>query len=346
MTRALPFVPAPVAGESFSSWFGRLARLYAGSAAGLLRRFDLGAVYDGDRPDRATIAYLAEACSLDPLHLDALTLGPESYADSALSRRLSLSTPPQRLGPFLLFDGSRRYCPVCLDGSDPIWPLTWRVGIPICSDHRVWLESACGQCGTRLPSQGVEPPARCGVCFTPFRATRPDPAPFTSLLTDLSERIAATRNAQPDHCPRDWARLGQQARVFTTGNNANLHRADFAKFLAWAEQRGIRLPPVASKVPQRSEFAALPAAPSLKPRPPNSARIPRPDPLSALRRQSVEAVDEARRQLIAEGQGLTERAWRRRADQLLRSAASNARETQSVNRFSGRSGETPQPVQA
>jgi hypothetical protein len=345
MTSALPFSPAPVAGESFSSWLARLARLYAGSAAGLLRRFGLSVAYDGDRPDQATITYLAEACSLDSQHLDTLTLGPESYADSALSRRLSLSTPPQRLGPFLFFDGSRRYCPVCLDAPDPVWPLTWRVGIPICSDHRVWLENACSQCGARLPSQGVEPPARCGVCFTPFRTTRPDPAPSTSLLTDLSERIAATRSAYPEHCPQDWARLGQQARVFTTGNNANLHRADFTEFLVWAEQRGIRLPPVASKVPQHSEFTVLSAAPSLKSRPPNSARTPRPDPLSVLRCQSVEAVDEARRQLIAEGQGLTERAWRRRADQLLRSAASNARETQSVNRFSGRSGETPQPVQ-
>jgi len=341
MTSALPFAPTPVAGESFSSWLGRLARLYAGSAAGLLRRLGLCAVYDGDRPDRATIAYLAEACSLDPLHLDALTLGPESHADSTLSRRLSLSTSPQRLGPFLLFDGSRRYCPVCLDASDPAWPLTWRVGIPICSEHRVWLESACGQCGARLSNQGVEPPARCGVCFTPFKTTPPDPAPSTSFLADLSERIAATRSAHPEHSAWDWARLGQKARGFTTGNNANLHRADFAKFLAWAEQRGIRLPPVASNALQHGEFTALPAAPSPKPRPSNSARASRPDPLSALRRQSVVAVDEARRQLIAEGQGLTERAWRRRADQLLRSTASNAREIQPVNAFPGHSDEIP-----
>lgn len=48
----LPFVLDPVAGESFSGWLGRLARLYAGSAAGLLRRLGLDAAYDGDRPTK------------------------------------------------------------------------------------------------------------------------------------------------------------------------------------------------------------------------------------------------------------------------------------------------------
>lgn len=316
----LPFVPDSMDGESFSSWLGRLARLYAGSAAELLRRLGVSAAYDGDRPHRDTVAGLAAACGLNPQRFDAMTLGTQSFADSALSRRLSLSKPPQRLGPFLLFDGRRRFCPVCLDAPDPIWPLAWRVGIPICPHHRVWLERACGQCAAKLSNLGPEPPTRCAVCFTPFRTTRPGPAPYTPLLVDLGERIAATRNARDTICAQDWNQLGQQAQAFAVRSDSG--RVAFAEFLAWAERTGQRLPLAALNMPHRHESTVLRAASFPKALPPRPTR--RPDPFPGLRRRSVQAVDEARRQLIAEGQGLTERAWRRRADHLLRAAASQA----------------------
>lgn len=314
--------PDPRSGESLSSWLARSARLYFGSVEQFLRHLDLKIPRDGDRPEDRFISAIAEEVGRPVRQLKSLVVNTPMVCETPTMRRNGLSHMPARLGPFLLYDGSRRYCPLCLGKPDAIWPKSWRIGLPICLPHGVWLENTCGTCGERMPSTGAQPPLRCPRCRTPYAARAGQKAPLSPLWSSLAERIELFEFG--DHTDRneisqDWLQLGALARREGLGgqNPCEMDRVAFEWFLNAADSEGLSLRPFVQCKSDPIVSADLPN--TVRPRCLPSRRLSDFEAVLQENRRRVRvALELAEKEMIAENCLVEPRELRKRADAILK----------------------------
>lgn len=319
-------------GESLSGWLGQLVMLYFGTERRMWRWMGLqNGPADSDRPDHAHLEALARRTGIDVARLSAMVL-PWVEEAPRLADRFRVTVAPWRIGPFRLFDGTRRFCPLCLATATatPLWPLHWRMGGPVCVAHHVWLERACSQCQEPLPVSGL-PPTCCADCATPYRATPIDPVDPRAMacLASIHRRIVKIVS-DPDRAryramtgALDWAALGQLAGQHGHHLAADVSSQDWRAALetcaiAASEQNAVLadMPILAARevVPTKGKVRVAPARKVMVP-------LKRPKPVSVLdglKDRVAEALAQARTDLTAQGQPVTAKALRRRADQILR----------------------------
>lgn len=337
MSERLPVVPEPCAGESLSSWLGQLVELYFGSERRLWSWMGIGrSPRDGDRPDAAHLVALAERTGVSGAQLAAMTL-PWIETAPQIVHQMGLTIAPWRLGPFQLFDSTRRFCPSCLAARAPLWPLAWRIGGPVCLTHGVWLERACGLCGHAMPKAGGTPPRSCMRCATPYRvspATKIDPGAlgvFRAIDARINWIVAETdaaRRRQMARC-QDWLTLGRlMARCAGTTDTQlpqNVWRATFELAAVNAGKAGLTLKAVPAIDSQTSLVHATEAPAVERGFAPARARqnrrsTPPPSILDGLTARVAAALSEARAELEAAGVSPEPKRLRRHADEILRKA--------------------------
>ncbi len=284
---------------------------------------------DSDRPDRDHLEALTWRTGIDVARLSAMVL-PWVEEAPRLADRLRVTVAPWRIGPFRLFDDTRRYCPLCLATATPLWPLHWRIGGPVCLTHHVWLERACSQCHGPLPVTGL-PPTGCTRCATPYRATPGNPVDPGAMacLASVHGRIVQIVS-DPDRTrvramtgALDWAALGQLAGQYGhhLASDASLGDRRIALeacAIAASEQNVVltETPILAARegVPIRGGARVAPACGAVVP-----PKLPHPiSVLDGLKERVAEALAQARRDLAAQSQPVTAKALRRKADQILR----------------------------
>lgn len=326
--------------ESLSGWVRQLVDLYCGSDRRFWAWMGISRPpADGDRPERLHLLALSEHTGVPKTRLETMALGDIGAAPK-IANNLGLTVAPWRLGPFELFDGSRRFCPVCLASGEALWPLSWRMGGPVCLTHGVWLERACGRCGQAMPRAGVTPPRSCKRCATPYRANfstkiDPDALVLCRAIDVRIHRILAeddgVRRRQIAHCV-DWRSLGrwmaQSAKQIGGQPSQEMWRAAFETAAIGATEAGGILAdevsietttPLASMAEQPGvESARIPIA--VKPiRPEHSIRQCRsPSILEGLKARVAAALHEARDELEAAGLSPEPTRLRKRADLILR----------------------------
>jgi len=317
--------PDPAQGESLSGWLGRSARFYFGSAAQFLKYCDLKIPCDGDWPNKQFVFALADVTQRPVWQLQSMLVNSPVVRDTAIDRRLGLSHMPARLGPFLLYDGGRRFCPLCLRQPEAIWPRSWRIGVPVCLAHNVWLENTCATCGAQIRLAGVAPPLQCHRCLSPYVAQTEAKAPLSPLILEISKRIASLENNSRRRTRRptlDWLALGRVAKnvgapTFCSGAIHPAQREAFSEFLTLAESKGLCLDRIETPIVEN------------KPEPPGCkepvdtchTEIKIPEAQQALQDSRIRvraALARARRELIAEKQPLVSKSLRKRADAILR----------------------------
>lgn len=284
---------------------------------------------DSDRPDRDHLEALARCTGIDVARLSEMVL-PWVEEAPRLADRFQVTFAPWRIGPFRLFDGTRRYCPLCLATTTPLWPLHWRIGGPVCLTHHVWLERACSLCQEPLSATGL-PLTCCTRCATPYRATPVDPVDPRAMacLASVHRRIVKIVS-DPDRTryremtgALDWAALGQLARrheyhLAVDPSLRDWREALEACAIAASEQNVVlaHMPVLAARegVPTRGRARVALACKTM-------VLLKRPQPVSVLdglKERVAEALAQARIDLTAQGQPVTAKALRRRADQILR----------------------------
>lgn len=284
---------------------------------------------DSDRPDHAHLEALARCTGIDVARLSAMVL-PWVEAAPRLADRLQVTAAPWRIGPFRLFDGTRRFCPLCLATTTPLWPLHWRMGGPVCLTHHVWLERGCSLCQEPLPVTGL-PPTGCACCATPYRATPVDPVDPRAMtcLASIHRRIVKIVS-DPDRTrvramtgALDWAALGQLAGQYghhlAAGTSIRDWRAALETCAIAASEQNVMLADmpvlaVREAVPTQGRAPVAPANRAMVlPKLPRGVSV-----VDGLKERVAEALAQARTDLLAQGQPVTAKALRRRADQILR----------------------------
>ena len=284
---------------------------------------------DSDRPDHAHLEALARCTGIDVARLSAMVL-PWVEEAPRLADRLRVTAAPWRIGPFRLLDGTRRSCPLCLATATPLWPLHWRMGGPVCLTHHVWLERACSHCQEPLPVTGL-PLTCCARCATPYRVTPVDPVDPRAMacLASIHRRIVKIVS-DPDRTrvramtgALDWAALGQLAGQYghhlAAGTSVRDWRAALEACAIAASEQNVVLadmPVLAARAaaPTKGKVRVAPARTAMvTPKPPQPVSV-----LDGLKDRVGEALAQARTDLTAQGQPVTAKALRRRADQILR----------------------------
>lgn len=200
--------PEPIADETFSSWFRRLAAANGLSARELYRALMPGAqlfAYDLDRHACPNlISTLSEETGQSADHLNTLMLHRwDGLVGSSVgcSDKMLWRPPAGRERSIRSF--GQQICTRCLEEDYiPYYRSTWRLSFhTVCTKHHIYLSDRCHSCGEPvqiLKSDAIEgTPLRCWRCNTDFRGYC-DAAPANSNVT-----VEPFFRAIKDH----WVRL-------------------------------------------------------------------------------------------------------------------------------------------
>lgn len=214
MTRMWPVRPAPMEGETFSSWFTRLA---AGNGLRPKELYSLcvpgGSLSDLDRhADQVLLHVLAEHTGIASEHIQACTF--RALAGRAFEQDEDGRNTLPWLPPAGRFNGKRCFgqqaCPICLTTDHtPFLRLPWRFGfVTCCPVHTVLLVDRCPDCQAPLSTlQQHTTGFRCWACGSHPKTWRPEPL--------IVKDSGAVQDGWLNIIHTGWTALGKYGPVYS-----------------------------------------------------------------------------------------------------------------------------------
>lgn len=225
VSRRWPLHPAPLPGESLSSWLRRIADRYDVSLYDLLS--DLGYALDGPEyldkcPPAGFALELSRRTGVDPHRIQRMSLGgwapwlldqvePDPEAFTTYTRQLSVLLPAGKRRPreipawrvWLPSTQALRACPQCIAASKPPHPY-----------QLLWFLSLTLSC----PFHGcvLEPRAKAASYFSDWERKPPTPRPASATILAMDSRTWRAMTTGSVDLPRRRVHAGIWFRLIRT----------------------------------------------------------------------------------------------------------------------------------
>lgn len=200
-SRPWPLRPAPLPGESMTSWFVRLAESNGVTVKTAFRSLIPGARsgFDPDqRPPKGFVEELEKRSLVSQTSLDTLTLAPFLAVLQQFKTKVGSNQMPWKCKDSSVHRLIKnQFCPLCLAAdSNPYFRLMWRLSfVTVCDRHRVPLWDCCPFCDGPLdllaefkevPNGLGSSTAFCRTCGSDLRGAAPNRiSPGESETRDL-----------------------------------------------------------------------------------------------------------------------------------------------------------------